>query len=191
MTEPTSTQYAPNSGGIRLAEVIGEANVFDMLPRLLAAAALEGIDIGDLLGHACSEATRQLPRGMELTRNRPGSWEAAHIEGLTDPSAAAEGPGPTALDVECYTCGAEPGSACWWMPREMRLWVALQNDEQATAAACTIYDCDPDDLMLDDGETPRDLLVLELEYQDRPKLHGSRADFARRCTVWTPYGWMA
>lgn len=97
----------------KLADLIGEANIYDLLPQLLAAAALDGIDIGDLLGHACSEGTRLLPRGMALTENRSGSWEATHVDGLTHPDAVDEGPGAQPLDVYCARCGADSGHQCW------------------------------------------------------------------------------
>jgi hypothetical protein len=93
--------------------VTNTPTAYDVLPGILAAAARDGIDVGDLLGYACSEATRLLPRGMNLTHARPGSWEASHVDGLTDPAAVMEGPGAQPLEVECDTCWARVGEMCW------------------------------------------------------------------------------
>ncbi|GAA4358336.1 zinc finger domain-containing protein [Angustibacter luteus] len=118
--------------------VQSDTNLYETLPRLLADAAANGIDIGDLLAHACSEATRLLPRGMALTANRSGSWEAGHIEALTDPDAVDVGPGPAPLDVECDRCGAPAGQMCW----NPRTYVDNKHPHQERidfAGTCTFY----------------------------------------------------
>ncbi|GEP38590.1 hypothetical protein NPS01_22530 [Nocardioides psychrotolerans] len=88
-------------------------DLVEVLAGLLANAARGGVDIGDLLGAACTEATRRLPRGMALTDARPGSWESDLINSLTHPDAVDEGPVATPLDVECERCWAAVGASCF------------------------------------------------------------------------------
>lgn len=98
--------------GVAVDELLAGDSVAT-IARALANAALTDRDVGDLLGAACTEAARLLPKGMPLTHARPGSWESEHVDALTDPAAVDEGPGAAPLDIDCDRCGAPPGSGCW------------------------------------------------------------------------------
>ena len=54
----------------------------EAIARVLAAAAREGTDVGDLLGAACSLAAARVGSDDALVNGRPGSWEADHVRGL-------------------------------------------------------------------------------------------------------------
>jgi hypothetical protein len=86
--------------------------IVDQIATLLVEAFRRDWDPCDILATACTAATEQLRPGQALTDIRPGSWEAAGVDALTDPQARWRGPALTPLEVDC-DCGAGPGQACW------------------------------------------------------------------------------
>lgn len=71
----------PGTIARRRAEAeVDRAAVVDALLRQLQ----NGTDVGAFLLTCVTDAQRQIARGYTLTANRPGSWEAALLDGFID-----------------------------------------------------------------------------------------------------------